>query len=78
MAAVFHDYLRRRRAQPRFANARSVRNALERARLRHAGRLVAGGGRVGRAELTTLLPEDFLGSRVFGPAPEARSAPPAA
>ncbi|HEV7932550.1 MAG TPA: CbbX protein [Actinomadura sp.] len=62
---VFRDYLRRRREQPRFANARSVRNALERARLRHAGRLFAAGGRVGREELTTLLPEDFLVSRVF-------------
>ncbi|MCW2944871.1 MAG: CbbX protein [Actinoallomurus sp.] len=62
---VFRDYLRRRREQPRFANARSVRNALERARLRHASRLLAGGGRVGREQLTTLLPEDFLSSRVF-------------
>jgi probable Rubsico expression protein CbbX len=63
---VFRDYLRRRREQPRFANARSVRNALERARLRHAGRLLADGGRVGREQLVTLLPEDFLASRVFG------------
>src|SRR5262249_18606667 len=62
---VFREYLRRRREQPRFANARSVRNALERARLRHAGRLLAGGGHVGYTELTTLEPEDFLGSRVF-------------
>ena len=66
--AVFRDYLARRMTQPRFANARSVRNALERARLRHAGRLIAAGGRVGRPELTTLAPEDFLGSRVFGTA----------
>jgi probable Rubsico expression protein CbbX len=62
---VFREYLRRRQEQPRFANARSVRNALERARLRHAGRLLAAGDRVGREELTTLRPEDFLGSRVF-------------
>ena len=33
---VFHDYIERRRAQPHFANARSVRNALDRARLRQA------------------------------------------
>ena len=38
-ATVFRDYLARRMTQPRFANARSVRNALERARLRHANRL---------------------------------------
>ncbi|MFF5261026.1 CbbX protein [Actinomadura viridis] len=62
---VFRDYLERRRAQPRFANARSVRNAIERARLRHASRLMAGGGEVTRAELTTLQPQDFLTSRVF-------------
>ena len=42
--SVFRDYLARRMTQPRFANARSVRNALERARLRHANRLVAANG----------------------------------
>ncbi|HLV75212.1 putative Rubsico expression protein CbbX [Actinomadura hallensis] len=62
---VFREYLARRRAQPRFANARSVRNAIERARLRHANRLLAQGGDVGRDDLTTLQPEDFLSSRVF-------------
>jgi probable Rubsico expression protein CbbX len=62
---VFRDYLERRRHQPRFANARSVRNALERARLRHAGRLLAAGGDVGREDLLTLRPEDLLASRVF-------------
>ncbi|MFC9972937.1 CbbX protein [Spirillospora sp. NPDC127200] len=66
---VFRDYLERRRAQPRFANARSVRNAIERARLRHANRLLAGSGTVDRTALTTLLPEDFLASRVFGVRP---------
>ncbi|TDD90482.1 CbbX protein [Actinomadura darangshiensis] len=62
---VFRDYLTRRRAQPRFANARSVRNAIERARLRHANRLLAAGAEVDREALTTLHPEDFLNSRVF-------------
>jgi probable Rubsico expression protein CbbX len=38
---AFREYLNLRMAQPRFANARSVRNELERARLRHAHRLVA-------------------------------------
>ena len=42
---TFHEYLGRRMRQPRFANARSVRNALERARLRQANRLVATTGR---------------------------------
>ncbi|WP_339154443.1 CbbX protein [Actinomadura luteofluorescens] len=62
---VFRDYLARRRARPRFANARSVRNAIERARLRHANRLLAHPGEVDREALTTLHPEDFLTSRVF-------------
>jgi probable Rubsico expression protein CbbX len=70
---VFREYLERRMARPRFANARSVRNALERARLRHANRLIAAGGQVGLDDLVTLKPEDFLGSRVFageGPEPD--------
>jgi probable Rubsico expression protein CbbX len=62
---VLRDYLERRREQPRFANARSVRNAIERARLRHANRLMAAGGEVTLTDLTTLLPEDLLSSRVF-------------
>lgn len=60
------DYLRRRMAQPRFSNARSVRNALERARLRHADRLVSAGAlRLGKAELMRIEAEDILRSRVF-------------
>ena len=39
--AAFRDYLTLRMRQPRFANARSVRNELERARLRHAHRLAS-------------------------------------
>ena len=62
---TFREYLEHRKAQPRFANARSVRNAIERARLRHANRMMATDQSVGRDELTTLTPEDFLSSRVF-------------
>ncbi len=63
---VLHDYLDRRMHQPRFANARSVRNAIERARLRHANRLVGeAGARVTKEDLQRLEPADFLGSRVF-------------
>jgi probable Rubsico expression protein CbbX len=61
---VVLDYLARRMTQPRFANARSVRNALERARLRQANRLMAVGP-VTRDDLMRLDPEDFLASRVF-------------
>jgi probable Rubsico expression protein CbbX len=36
---TFHEYLERRLARPRFAHGRSVRNAIERARLRQANRI---------------------------------------
>jgi probable Rubsico expression protein CbbX len=62
---TFREYLKRRKDQPRFANARSVRNAIERARLRQASRLMVTDSPVGKAELITLTPEDFLGSRIF-------------
>jgi probable Rubsico expression protein CbbX len=65
---TFREYLQRRKDQPRFANARSVRNAIERARLRHANRLMETDHSVGKTELTTLTAEDFLGSRVFAEA----------
>lgn len=63
---TFREYLARRMTQPRFANARSVRNALERARLRHASRLATSAGPVGLDDLVRLEPADFLASRVFG------------
>jgi probable Rubsico expression protein CbbX len=76
-AKAFHRYLERRIAQPHFANARSVRNALDRARLRQATRLFADRERVLTADdLTTLAPEDILASRVFRTA--TSPAPPAA
>jgi len=63
---VLRDYLQRRIRQPRFANARSVRNAIERARLRQANRLVSTRGTsVTKEQLQTLEPADFLASRVF-------------
>jgi probable Rubsico expression protein CbbX len=62
---VLRDYLERRIRQPRFANGRSVRNALERARLRQANRLIAQCGTVGRDDLMTIEAADFLASRVF-------------
>jgi len=64
--AAFEQYLARRMQQPHFANARSVRNALERARLRAASRLFAERNRaLTETDLTTLAPEDILASRVF-------------
>ena len=66
---AFDEYLRRRIAQPHFANARSVRNALDRMRLRQASRLFADRDRVlGRDDLTTIAEADVRASRVFGAA----------
>jgi hypothetical protein len=58
------EYLGLRRAQPNFANARSVRNALDRARLRQARRLLEA-GRVDAAMLMTIEAADIRASRVF-------------
>jgi probable Rubsico expression protein CbbX len=62
---VFRDYIERRMAMPRFANARSIRNALERARLRQANRLVDEGDIVTRDDLMRIEASDLLKSRVF-------------
>ncbi len=72
---VVRDYLTRRKEQPHFANARSVRNALERARLRQARRLVDRVGDVTKEDLVTLMPEDFLASRVFRQGADQGSVP---
>ncbi len=64
--AAFAEYLALRLAQPHFANARSVRNALDRARLRQASRLFADRDReLTEADLTTLTPADIRASRHF-------------
>lgn len=64
--AVFSDYLNRRMLLPHFANARSVRNALDRARLRHASRLMNDTfSAADDLTLTTITAPDLLASRVF-------------
>ncbi|CAN5533169.1 MAG: CbbX protein [Chloroflexi bacterium] len=72
---AFADYIARRRSQPNFANARSIRNALDRARLRQANRLVARrGSTLSRDDLMTIEADDILISRVFNEdADEARA-----
>ena len=66
---AFAGYLERRIGQPHFANARSVRNALDRARLRQASRLFAEPDRpLTKEDLVTIAPEDILASRVFAAA----------
>jgi probable Rubsico expression protein CbbX len=61
---ALEDYLRLRRGQPNFANARSLRNALDRARLRQARRLLEA-GQVDADMLMTIESADIRASRVF-------------
>ncbi len=62
---ALREYVVRRMTQPRFGNARSIRNALDRARLRQARRLVRSGGAVDGAALSTISAEDIRQSRVM-------------
>jgi probable Rubsico expression protein CbbX len=66
-------YIEARRAQPHFANARSIRNALDRARLRQANRLFESGAPVTADDLMTIRAPDILASRVMNGAPAART-----
>ena len=64
--SALHEYVERRLERPRFAHGRSVRNAVERARMRHAKRLFdSADGSVSREELMTIEAEDIRGSSVF-------------
>jgi probable Rubsico expression protein CbbX len=64
--AAMTEYISLRRKQPHFANARSIRNALDRARLRQANRLFEmTKGPVDRAALSTIISADIRASRVF-------------
>ncbi len=72
---AFREYLAIRMTQPQFANARSVRNALDRARLRQAVRLVDSGKHtLAPDELVTITAEDIRASRVFRGGIEAKAA----
>ncbi len=64
-AAAFAEYLTLRMQQPQFANARSVRNAIDRARLRQATRLFEHGGTVTREQLMQIDAPDIRKSRIF-------------
>jgi probable Rubsico expression protein CbbX len=61
------EYIVRRMARPQFANARSIRNALDRARFRQASRLFdsMSGKRISKEDLMTISVEDIRASRVF-------------
>lgn len=63
---AFAEYITKRRGQPHFANARSIRNALDRARLRQANRLFeTSTGPLDAKALSTISEVDIRASRVF-------------
>ncbi len=62
---LFREYLERRMEQPRFANGRSVRNAIERARLRQASRLVRNSEKVDKDDIMTIEADDIYASSIF-------------
>jgi probable Rubsico expression protein CbbX len=68
-AKAFESYIAARRKQPLFSNARSIRNALDRARLRHANRYFEQEGPVRVDDLMTIDAADVLASRVFAANP---------
>lgn len=65
----FSDYLTLRQERPNFSNARSVRNAIERSRLRQARRLVELDRPLTKDDLVTLSREDIRGSSLFAEEP---------
>ena len=63
---AFLDYIKKRKEQPLFANARSVKNALDRSRMRQANRNFENAGKIlTKADLVTITANDIKQSRVF-------------
>jgi len=60
------EYIKRRKEKPLFANARSVKNALDRARMRQANRIFESRGKVlTKRELVNIEAADILQSTIF-------------
>jgi probable Rubsico expression protein CbbX len=73
---AFVRYIALRKTQPLFSNARSIRNALDRIRLRQANRLVSELDRVlSTDDLMTIEAADVLASRVFSGGSDAPTMP---
>ncbi len=62
---AFRAYVERRVQRPRFAHGRSIRNAIDRARMRQASRLYERRETLDRTDLVTIEAEDILASSVF-------------
>jgi hypothetical protein len=63
---AFEEYINRRLERPRFAYGRSIRNAIDRARMRQAGRLYEDRDNLSKEDLMTIKAEDILASSLFG------------
>jgi len=63
---AFEEYIDRRLERPRFAYGRSIRNAIDRARMRQAGRLYDDRDNLSKEDLMTIKAEDILASSLFG------------
>jgi probable Rubsico expression protein CbbX len=75
---ALRDYIEVRVQRPRFAHGRSIRNAIERARLRQATRLFDSHRKLTKRDLVTIEPDDILQSSVFNDTedePDANHAP---
>lgn len=63
---ALREYITKRKEKPLFANARSVKNALDRARMRQANRIFESRDQVlTKKELVNIQPEDILQSTIF-------------
>jgi probable Rubsico expression protein CbbX len=62
---ALREYIGRRLERPRFAHGRSIRNAIERARMRQAMRLFDSGRKLTEQDLITIEPDDIRQSSVF-------------
>ena len=62
---AFEEYINRRLARPRFAYGRSIRNAIDRARMRQAGRLYANRENLSREDLMTIKADDIHASSLY-------------
>jgi probable Rubsico expression protein CbbX len=64
---VFLQYIELRKKQPLFANARSIKNAIDRARMRQANRIFELNSNIelSKSDIVTLDIKDFLQSRIF-------------
>ena len=64
--AALLEYVTKRRELPLFANARTVSNAIDTARMRHANRMFNSGDKVlTKADLVTIEAEDIRESSLF-------------